>query len=471
MMSYLRFIFSSALTARLTRRTLAIVIASFVLLLAILRVEYAMERDSLRDRALVAQASDIAAYVTIGEDGLPAVDLPQALADAYIRPDRQYVYFLLDDAGHVLASSPGFEGALAPLPAGRRETYFNRMDVSGRGTYYGVTVPLAKSHPPLYLQVAQGSIHRDALADSFVVEFLEQSWVFLLVLAAGITAVTVMTVRQSLAPLTRLSIAARSIGPGSLDRRLPEESLPDEIRPLVRAVNTALRSIEHGYRREREFTANAAHELRTPLAVLKANIETLSSLEDVPELVEELDGIERLVTQLLRLAQADSLVLRPGERADLREVALGVARQLAPKAVAEGKSIELSGAEGAIPVRGNADFLALALRNLVENALAHTPRGKSVEIRLGADTSITVIDEGPGVALADAAHIFGRFVRMKPEAYRGAGLGLSIAARVAAVHDGHIQAGREPGRGAAFTLRLPKSAVPAPRQPGRKSSP
>ncbi|PKQ07615.1 MAG: hypothetical protein CVT73_08490 [Alphaproteobacteria bacterium HGW-Alphaproteobacteria-12] len=463
MMSRLRFIFSSSLTARLTRRMLAIVIASFVLLLVILKVEYAMERDSLRDRALVAQASDVAAYVRTGEDGAPAVDLPEALADAYGRPDRQYVYFLLDDAGHVLASSHGFEGALAPLPADRREAYFSRADVAGRGTYYGVTVPLANSHPPLYLQVAQGSIHPDALADSLIAEFLERSWAFLLVLVAGITVVAIVTVRQSLAPLTRLSVEARRIGPGSLDRRLPEDSLPDEIRPLVRAVNTALRSIEHGYRREREFTANAAHELRTPLAVLKANIETLSSLEDVPELVEELDGIERLVTQLLRLAQADSLVLRPDERADLREVALGVARQLAPVAVAEGKSIELSGADGAIPVRGNADFLALALRNLVENALAHTPRGKSVEIRLGADASVTVIDEGPGVSPADAAHIFERFVRMRPEAYRGAGLGLSIAARVAAVHDGHIEAGREPGRGAAFTLHLPKIAVPAPR--------
>ena len=177
MMSRWRFIFSSSLTARLTRRILAIVIASFVLLLVILKVDYAMERDSLRDRALVAQASDVAAYVTAGEDGAPAVELPAALADAYNRPDRQYAYFLLDDAGHVLASSHGFEGALAPLPADRRETYFSRADVAGRGTYYGVTVPLASSHPPLYLQVAQGSIHPDVLADSFIAEFLEQSWV------------------------------------------------------------------------------------------------------------------------------------------------------------------------------------------------------------------------------------------------------------------------------------------------------
>ncbi|HCX65978.1 MAG TPA: two-component sensor histidine kinase, partial [Rhodobiaceae bacterium] len=251
--------------------------------------------------------------------------------------------------------------------------------------------------PPLYMQVAQGSVHPDVLADSIVAEFLEHSWAFLLALGLGISVITVWTVRQSLAPMRRLSVMARDIGPASLDRRLPEENLSAEIVPLVHAVNTSLQRIESGYRREREFTANAAHELRTPLAVLKANIETLSSLDEVPQLIDELGDIERLVTQLLRLAQVDNLELRPGAEADLHAVALGVAGQMAPAALAEGKSIALTGEEGTVRVRGNADFLALALRNLVENALAHTPRGSSVEIRVGKDASLSVIDDGPGV--------------------------------------------------------------------------
>ncbi|MEQ8268925.1 MAG: ATP-binding protein [Parvibaculum sp.] len=454
----IRSVASTSLTARLTRRMLAIVAASFVLLLVILQVQYLIERDTLRDRGLIAQAADIAAHIRVGADGALAVDLPETLAAVYGRPDRQYVYFVLDADNRVLASSQNRSEPLASVPEARDEPYFSRADFAGRGAYYGVTVPLAGVAPPLYLQVAQGSIHSDVLADTLVEEFLERSWAFLLVLAIAIALVTVWTVRQSLAPITRLSVMARGIGPQSLDRRLPEQNLPSEIRPLVRAVNEALQSIESGYRREREFTANAAHELRTPLAVLKANIETLSSMDEIPQLVEELDELERLVTQLLRLAQADSLVLRPDGVADLHAVARGVAEQLAPRALAEGKSIELTGSGEQVFVRGNGDFLALALRNLLENALVHTPPGSTVEIRLGGDASISVIDQGAGVPPGEAARIFERFVRLKPEGYRGAGLGLSIAQRVAAIHGGGIEVGREPGKGAVFTLRLPKTS-------------
>lgn len=458
-MKRLRDLASPSLTARLTRRVLTIVAASFFLLLAILEIQYLFERDSLRDRALAAQAADVAAHISIAADGGLRVALPEALEEGYNRPDRQYTYVILDREGRVLAGSHDIAAPLAPVPAQGEDPYFTYIDFTGRGSYYGITVPLPGT-PPLYLQVAQGSVHPDVLADSLVEEFLEQSWAFLLVLALGIVAVTIWTVRQSLAPVRRLSFQARNIGPASLDRRLPEEDIPSEIVPLVQAVNSSLQRIEAGYRREREFTANAAHELRTPLAVLKANIETISSLDEVPQLIAELGDIERLVSQLLRLAQVDNLALRPGEEADLHGVALSVAQQLGPQALAAGKSIELTGEGGSVPVRGNGDFLALALRNLVENALAHAPRGTNVEIRVGADASLAVIDSGPGVPPADAARIFERFVRIKPGAYNGVGLGLSIAQRIATVHGGDIDVGREPGRGAVFTLRLPKKVAP-----------
>lgn len=309
------------------------------------------------------------------------------------------------------------------------------------------------------MQVAQGSLHEDVLADSLVEEFLEQSWHFLLLLGAGIISVTVWTVRQSLAPVTALSHLARRIGPANLDRRLPEDGLPLEVLPLVQAVNRSLDRIEEGYRRERDFTANAAHELRTPLAVLKANIETMSGLDEVPQLLEELGGLERLVTQLLRLSQVDNLALRPDEKADLRDVARSVAEQLAPVALAAGKSISLSG-DGPVSVHGNADFLGLALRNLTENALAHTPRGEAVEIRVGPGAAVTVIDRGPGLQPGEEARIFERFFRGRADAYAGAGLGLSIARRIAVIHGGSIETGQEGGKGAAFTLRLPELTQP-----------
>ncbi|MFN4354520.1 ATP-binding protein [Parvibaculum sp.] len=452
---------SGSLAARLTRRMIAIVVLSFLVLLLILKLQYETERDSLRDRSLLAQASDIAAHVTLADGGV-SLSLPQNLDEAYDRPDRQFIYVISDGEGRVLASSHRQSELLAPLPGAGDDRYFSLPDLAGRGTYYGVTVDLGKGEvPPLFVQVAQGSLHGDVLADSVVEEFLEHSWPFLLLLVIGIVSVTVWTVRQSLLPVTALSKLAQRIGPANLDRRLPDDGLPPEILPLVHAVNRSLDRIEEGYRRERDFTATTAHELRTPLAVLKANVETMSDLGEVPHLLEELDGLERLVTQLLRLSQADNLVLRRDERADLAAVARGVAEQLAPFALKEGKSISL--AQGpSVLVHGNADFLALALRNLAENALAHTPRGETVEIVTGPGARISVIDKGPGVAPEDEARIFERFFRAHPQGYKGAGLGLSIARRIAMIHGGGIEIGRGAEKGAVFTIRLPELPHPPP---------
>ena len=453
---------SNSLEVRLTRRMTGIVVLVFVFLLVILKVQYDAQRDSLRDRSLRAQAADIASHVTLTDEGL-SLSLPPELRDAYGRPDRQFIFLVLDEAGRVLASSHGQEAPLAAPPAPGEDPYFSLPDLAGRGSYYGITAPIARDGmPPLLVQVAQGSVHEDVLADSVVEEFLEHSWHFLLFLGIGIISVTVWTVRRSLAPVTAISRLVRRIGPANLDMRLPEGELPQEIQPLVHAVNRSFDRIEEGYRRERDFTANAAHELRTPLAVLKANIETMSGLEEVPQLLDEVNGLERLVTQLLRLSQADNLVLRPDERADLAAVARGVAEQFAPLALAQGKSISLAEG-GPLPVHGNADFLALALRNLVENALAHTPRGEAVEIRMGPGPRVSVIDKGPGVAAQDETRIFERFFRARPEGYKGAGLGLSIARRVAVIHGGGIEVGREPGSGAIFTLHLPE--LPHPPSP------
>lgn len=459
MMGLFRVFLSNSLEARLTRRMTGIVVLVFVFLLVILKVQYEAERDSLRDRSLLAQAADIAAHVNVTEGGV-TLSLPSGLDDAYDRPDRQFIFLVADKDGRVLLSSHGQDGLIAPLPAPGADPYFSLPDIAGRGAYYGVTTPLGRGEtPPLFVQVAQGSLHEDVLADSVVEEFFEQSWHFLLLLGIGIISVTVWTVRQSLSPVNALSRLARRIGPANLGMRLPEGDLPPEIRPLVHAVNRSLDRIEEGYRRERAFTADAAHELRTPIAVLKANIETLSGLEDVPQLLEELGGLERLVGQLLRLSQADNLVLRPDERADLAAVARGVAEQLAPIALREGKSISL-GECGPLPVHGNADYLALAIRNLVENGLAHTPRGAAVEIRPGPGARVSVIDMGPGVAPDDEGRIFERFFRGQPEGYKGAGLGLSIARRIAAIHGGSIEIGREAGKGAVFTLHLPELPHP-----------
>jgi signal transduction histidine kinase len=158
---------------------------------------------------------------------------------------------------------------------------------------------------------------------------------------------------------------------------------------------------------------------------------------------------------LLKLAQVDSLSLAPESIADLHQVAVHVAVLMGPAAIACGRSIALSGDERVI-VRGDADALEVALRNLVENAVNHTPPGSEVEIVLSAARrEVRVLDRGPGVDEADRARVFERFWRRAGASGDGAGLGLSIVARIAAAHGARVRVGARDGGGAVFWIRFP----------------
>lgn len=137
---------------------------------------------------------------------------------------------------------------------------------------------------------------------------------------------------------------ASNIGPARTDIRLPTEQIPREIMPLVTAVNQALDRLEDGFRVQRQFTADAAHQLRTPLAILRTRIETLGDGAARQALHADVDGMSRIVAQLLEIAELDTLVLDPGETADLRDVCAEVVGAIAPFAIAQRKDIALRGA-------------------------------------------------------------------------------------------------------------------------------
>jgi signal transduction histidine kinase len=156
----------------------------------------------------------------------------------------------------------------------------------------------------------------------------------------------------------------------------------------------------------------------------------------------------------LRIAQLETLVVDPDERADLHAVAVDVAIELAPLAVQRRRAIHLNGTDSPVIVRANRAGLEHAVRNLVENALSHTPEGTSVEVDVGADGSIAVRDSGPGVPAADRGNLFRRFWRGRQDG-GGAGLGLAIVARIVDAHRGSVAYEEAPGGGACFRIRLP----------------
>jgi signal transduction histidine kinase len=262
-----------------------------------------------------------------------------------------------------------------------------------------------------------------------------------------------LIIRRAMRPVIGASKMAMAIHPGQVDIRLPSQGLPTEIAPLVTAVNQALDRLEDGFRRQREFTADVAHDLRTPLAILRLRLDSLGDRPELDQLRADIDAMSRLVEQLLAMAELETFTVLPDERTDLRSLALEVASFLAPAAIAAGKEVSLSAGEAPIWVHGNSESLFRALRNLVENALAHSPPRGVVTIEVTPEGLLRVSDEGPGVPEDERKLIFQRSKPLDSRAH-GGGLGLSIVARIVETHGGSIDVQSAQGGGACFVIRV-----------------
>jgi heavy metal sensor kinase len=273
----------------------------------------------------------------------------------------------------------------------------------------------------------------------------------------------------ALRPLTVLAGAAREIDVRTLERRVPTRGVHDELDDVATAFNDTLARLEHSVGEMRQFSAALAHELRTPLAALRGEIELSlrRSARDAAERttlasqIEELDRLARLIDQILTLARAESGQIRlTFAPVDVGELAASLVEQLEP--VAQARTIDLRcERNGTVLVNGDAGWLQRLLLNLLDNAIKFTREGGKVVLRVSHEAGrarIDVRDNGIGMPPDITPHVFERFFQADParsSGNDGAGVGLSLVKWIVDRHEGTIAVQSRVGEGSTFTVRLP----------------
>lgn len=409
--------------------------------------------NSLHRDALRGQAVTIGSFLRPQPDGGVALDIPSEMQPLYSGGYGLYAYAVLDSAGRVLFSSRNDGGALFPPEESGVGDWFMRRRSTG-SVLFGVSVARPVGQRLYWIQVGQDLSHRDVIIDDIVTSFFPRvAWITFPILLV-LFLIDILIFRRALDPVREASTTAAAIGPARTDVRLPEQAMPTEIVPLVHAVNQALDRLEAGFRAQRDFTADMAHELRTPLAIMRARVDSLEPGPVRDALRGDLVNMTRTVSQVLDIAELESFVVGGDARADLHAVCAEVVAFMAPLAVDMSKTIALVGAEGPVWVHGHSEALFRAVRNLVDNAIRHTPNGGTIEVDVSIDGVVRVLDDGPGVPEPERESIFRRFWRRDRTQAESRGLGLAIVARVAETHDGSVTVENRPGGGAVFTLRL-----------------
>lgn len=401
------------------------------------------EIDELLDAQMMQVARTILALAGEYDDD----DDIARMEEAGLRKREKFVFQLWDEKARLLLRSP--HAPTYPLAAtdgfsesggrsGERWRYYSQWDREGR----------------LRVQVAQSHHVRDELSGHIAGRLLVPGLFGLPLIGAWIW----ITTRRSLAPLDDIAAEISQCAPDRPDQVTPVAA-PEEIRPLLGALNALFGRVTRTMEQERRFTSDAAHELRTPLAAIVAQAQVARRARNAAERDHALEQIVassrragRLVEQLLTLARLDPASGLPREPVALAGLAAEVCADQGGMALGRQIALELDAEEDAV-VSGNSDMLRVLLRNLVDNALRYTPPGGKVVVKV-AGRSITVADNGPGIPEAERANVLKRFYRLAGQDIEGSGLGLSIVTRIAELHGARLEL-RDNQPGLAATLVFP----------------
>ena len=383
----------------------------------------------------------MAEKIQFGPDGIPSgIDKSSVELWPFRSLHQEVIVQVVDAQGRVVYSPVARVTALAPAHADF-DPARQRFALDHEGVaMHAATVPRVHRGTTWYVQFALSDRMVLQLRKSIGIPAIHQGILVTCITFMGIFLVTVhLTLKQLLKPLHQASEEAQRITPQSLDARLEARNLPSELAPLVDAFNLALDRLQQGFRTQQEFLANAAHELKTPLALIRAQVELAPLDENRAYLLQDVDRMGRQVQQLLHLAEASE----PGnyriEYVDPTPTVLEACDYM--ERVAQRAGVELSVVFGDGVGCWDIDRGALftLLKNLLENAIQHSPQGGVVHLAVGA-RGLVVTDQGGGVAEDQLGRLFERFWRGASRRDEGAGLGLSICQEIARAHRWRIEA-------------------------------
>jgi two-component system sensor histidine kinase QseC len=326
----------------------------------------------------------------------------------------------------------------------------------------------ARTESGLFIEVAQRHQFRTAFAESVATHIMHPVWFAIPLLAILIW----LSVRWGLAPLQTVAEIVERRSADNLEPLKPQEA-PSEILPLLDSLNSLFARIDALLEKERRFTADAAHELRTPLAAIKTHAQVALQARNAGErgqaiksVIEGTDRANRLVEQLLILARLDHQSISAiRERVKLVKLVVEGVIDETPKAATKRVDLGMSDrADDEAIITGNPDLLKILIRNLLDNAVRYTPEGGKVNasVRLHEGHIILqVADSGPGIPPERLKHVFDRFYRVEGSTQQGCGLGLSIVSRIAEIYGASINLtdGLD-SRGLTVTVTFPLSPVP-----------
>jgi two-component system OmpR family sensor kinase len=445
------------LGAIITRRLLLVALAVFLLQLAYVAVDLASRSNEIEEAVVERELA------RVGADVVPAgpsarVDIDEDEARHYDDYPNAYGYELSTADGSIVDwRNPAlFEGRPVELSAGAIQG-MQRDTIDGKERLVALR-RIAAAGGNYVVRVAAIGDPAGLYAREFMKQILDRVMLPIVPLTAIMLVVMLLVVRQALRPVERAATGVAAISGPDQAVRLDLSGAPAEVVALGSAVNGLLDRLELALAQHREFAANIAHELRTPLSLLTLEMGKIES-PAAARMHEDVQSLTRLVDQLLAVARIEAVKPEDLETLDLAEIAKSVVMRMAPAAIAEGRELELDVAQ-AVDVEGEREAIAGALRNLVENAMRAAPVGSAVRVKVGPGSEVAVIDTGPGIPETEIPRIFDRYRQGDRKTCGSAGLGLSIVKRTMERHGGTVSLATAAGQGCAFTLIFPAPAAP-----------